>query len=237
MKRYLVAVLLIGCASASTDGGGNRPDAGGNRPDSGGGGEDAGVDAAPEPDAGPQMVTLSQTADTNVAAESSLACGGAGYTSENSYYRVFTLSSMGITKPFNVSEVQFGVQEAGGAPTVQVKIGTYSGTPGNTLNTAMITPLNSANVSVPTTADTDNRKLTAAVTGTVPAGGKLVVEIFSPDYSNTTTFFYAGASAGTETAPGYVRAPATGCDITQPQSMKALDPAAGSLIISVTGTH
>lgn len=236
MKRYLVAVLLIGCASASTDGGGNRPDAGGNRPDSGGGGgEDAGVDAAPPVDAAPQMVTLSQTADTTVAAASSLACGSsAGYTRENSWYRVFDLASMGVTGPLEVSQVTFGAQESGpAAQTLQVKIGTYAGTPGTTLDTAMITPINSANANVP--ASGTGQIITVPMTGTIPANSKLVVEIFSPDRVNTTTFFYVGASAGTEQAPGYVRAPA--CNILQPQSMKALDPAAGSLIVTVTGTH
>lgn len=217
MRRILLCTGLIGCATAGRD--------------SPGDGGDPTVDALP-------TVTLSQTADTTVVGGKGLACGGDDgvsitWTRENSWYRVFPLQAFGITTPFQVTEVAFGVQEAG--PTtqmIQLKLGTYSGTPGATLDPALIAPLTSAAVSVPVV--TSPQLVEAPIRATVPAGGQLVVELAAADYANQDLHFYAGASAGAETAPAYLRAP--DCGVDQPESIKALNAMAGSLVITVTGT-
>ncbi|MBA3820370.1 MAG: hypothetical protein H0X17_15875 [Deltaproteobacteria bacterium] len=178
------------------------------------------------------MATLSQTTDTTIAA-GTVACGTSTYTAENSYYRIFDLASVGIAGPFSVTGVSFGVETSSGTQSVQVKIGTYAGASGGTLSTAMITPLSSAMVSVP--AMTTGQMLSTPITGVVPAGGKLIVEIFSPDHSAVAAKFYIGASAAAESAVAYLRAPT--CGTPQPQPIKQLDPTVGSLIITATGTH
>lgn len=226
----LLAVVVLGCASAENVG--NNPD--GNNP-----GTDASTSDGTQPDAAPmpdalQMATLTQTADMTVTSGKSIACGASGSTAENSWYRVFQLPMHGITGPFTVTNVSFAVQESGGSQSVQVKIGTYNGAiGGNSLDTGLITPLNSATVTVP--ANAGAQTLSTPITGVVPAGGKLVVEIFSPDHSGTGTFIYIGGSAGTETAAAYLRAPS--CTAPQPTAVKQLNATTGSLIISVTGTH
>jgi len=224
-----LALVVLGCASAGS--GGNNPD--GNAGTDGSTTDGKTPDAAPMPDA-LQMSTLTQTADTTIATASSIACGANGATAENSWYRVFQLPMHGVTGPFAVTNVAFAVQESGGTQSVQVKLGTYGGAiGGNSLDTGLITPLNSATVTVPASASP--QMLSTPITGTVPAGGKLVVEIFSPDHSGTTTHFYLGASAGTETAAAYLRAP--DCMATQPVAVKQLNASTGSLIITVSGTH
>jgi hypothetical protein len=230
MKWGLCALAgLLGCATAGSDNGGD-----------GGGPDAARKDSTLPPDSSLvdmlMVQTLAQTSDNTVAAAKSLACGNAtsGWTSENSWYRVFPLASFGITGPFHVNEVSFGVQESGTAvQQVQVKLGTYAGTPGATIDTALISNLGATTVNVPVT--TTGQTVIAPITATVPANGQLVVEVFTADHTSTTTHFYMGASAGTEMAPGYLRAPA--CAFPQPQSMKAINASAGALIITVTGTH
>lgn len=230
LRWCLSALCLVGCASANVDD--RPPDSGDNPP----------IDGPPQPidgpdiDAAPVAVTLSQSADMTVSVGKSLACGVAaeGYTAENSWYRVFTLTDFGITGPLSVNQVTFGVQESAGTQQVQVKLGTYNGAlGGNNIDTGLITALNSVNVGVPPT--TTGQILSTPITATVPAGGKLVVEIFTPDHEGTTTHFYVGASAGNETAPGYLRAP--DCGANQPASVKSLNASAGAIILSVNGTH
>ncbi|MCX5745510.1 MAG: hypothetical protein NT062_23785 [Proteobacteria bacterium] len=227
--RWIAAVVLglTACAQATTDKPRPLVDA-------------ASVDDAPdqpdalEIDAGPTLVTLSQTADTTVAAAQSLACGATGSTNENSWYRVFKLADAGITTAFHVTSVQFAVQEASASQSVQLKIGTYAGTPGATLNLASITPLTASTLTI--AVATDLATINAPIDAIIPAGATMIVELFTPDHTSmTATYFYAGATAGAETQPGYLRAPA--CGVAAPQPMKVVDMNAGSLIMNVTGTH
>ncbi|MDQ3367465.1 MAG: hypothetical protein M3680_18755 [Myxococcota bacterium] len=226
----LLACVWMGCATAGNGSNNDNPD--GNPGTDSTPLIDAGVDARPIDAL--VMATLSQTTDTTVVAGGSVACGTSTYTAENSFYRIFELTSMGVTGPFTVTGVSFGVEASTGTQSVQVKIGTYAGAAGGTLSTAMITPLSSATVVVP--ALPTAQMLSTPITGTVPAGGKLIVEIFSPDHSvGVAAKFYIGASAGTESAVAYLRAPT--CSTPEPRPIKQLDPAVGSLIITATGTH
>ena len=252
MRPAWILVLIVGCASAGRD------TFGGGTGDSGIDSSTTLVDAAvpmdaplPMIDAPPGMVTvtLQQTTNNTVVAANSVACGGCNntsnpcnstYTAENAYYRVFALADHGITNPFNVSQVTFGVQEAAGTQTVQVKIGTYAGTPGTTLNTGAtdfagaITPINTATVSVPAT--TTGISVPAPITATVPAGSNLIVAVFSPTHQGqANTYFYIGATNAGETKPGYMRAP--NCSLSTATTTGGVGYPAANLLISVTGSH
>lgn len=203
---------------------------------------DAAIDAQP---AGPDaaiMATLSETTDgTTVGSASSVTCGSTTGTSENSWYRAFKLGDFPqVTGGFHVSSVTVGVQEASGAPTVQIKIGSYSGTltpAPTTLNTAQITPITSANLTIPNTVATAPTTATVPISANIPAGGQFVVEVFLPDLSNTGSYYYLGGNGGGESRPSYIRAPATGCDITVPTTVSSIGFPTSDLMITVTGTH
>lgn len=226
--------LAAGCASA-----GKGQDTGDDQPPidaSTGSGDDAAVDG-PDVDAAPVAVTLSQTTATTVIAASSLACGANGTTSENSWYRVFKLSDHNISGPFQVTSVSFGVQEASGLPNVQVKIGTYSGVvtpPPAQLDTALVTPITAATFAVPNTAPTATTTSMVPITATIPAGGTVIVEVFSPDLTGTGKYFYLGANTGGETKPAYLRAPS--CATPQPRTTVALGFPNANLVLSISGT-
>lgn len=233
----IAATSVTACATAST----SESDASGRidgRVD--GASTDARVDAAnvdASVDAAPVDRTLKQTTVDTVTADNSSACGTAAGTAENSYYRAFKLSDNGITAAFNVTKVTFGVENASAgmgaaAQAAQVKLYNYSGALGGaTLNTAQLTAINALNIMIDNAATPTTK--TVDITGVIPAGGTLVVEIALPNGQAAGNFFYMGSNAGGETKPGYLRAPA--CTYTSPVTTTSIGLATMNLVINVTG--
>lgn len=236
MFRVASLTLLVGCASASNPGTG--VDAG----------DDAQVDATPlidavPIDAAPMLKTLSQNSDaTTLTNTGSVQCSNpdTGYTSENSWYRVFKLSEFGITSALVVSKVSFGIAVSTGTPTIDIKLGTYAGTVTTTtaqLDTAMITPIMATTHVAPATTQAMAHIEDVPIAATIPAGAQLIVEIHAADLTAMSKSFYLGGNNATDTAPAYLRAPGAGCTIMQPRSMDDLAFATSSPIITVTGTY
>ncbi len=233
-----VATSVTACATAST----SESDASGRidgRVD--GASTDARIDAAnidASVDAAPVERTLKQTTLDTVTADNSSACRNAAGTAESSYYRAFKLSDNGITGAFNVTKVTFGVENATAgtvgatAQAAQVKLYSYSGALGGaTLNTAQLTAINALNIMIDNAATPTSK--TVDITGIIPAGGTLVVEIALPNGQAAGNFFYMGSNAGGETKPGYLRAPA--CTYTSPVTTTSIGFATMNLVINVTG--
>ncbi|MCA9675181.1 MAG: hypothetical protein H6709_05955 [Kofleriaceae bacterium] len=199
------------------------------------------IDAAPPIDAPPQVqtVTLSQNTSMTVASANSVACSNSttGYTTENSYYRVFPLSSAGITTTFTANRVDFGIEQAtggsGATQTVQVRIYSMAGTA--LTSTSQLTLLSGQNVAVPDSA-LAVQQVTLTTPATVAANLSLVAEVFVPDGTATSNTFFMGSNASGESGPSYIRAPSTGCDITQPVTLSSLGYPTVNLILTVTGT-
>lgn len=238
-------VFATACAAAGRDsGGGDHPvDAtpGGDTSGPPGDGPDIAIDGPPAP----VSVTLTQTTNsTSIGSANSVACGNqtAGTTSENSWYRVFRLSDHNIANALVVSSVTFGIQEASGSPSVQVKVGTYSGnvaTPPATLDVGLVTAINTATTTIPNTASGAGTTVTVPITATIPAMSNLIVEVFAPDLTGTGKYFYIGGNAGGESRTSYLRAPA--CSTATPTSVAQITAQASlpasDLVISVAGTH
>lgn len=174
------------------------------------------IDAAPVP------VTLSQNASTAVTG-GSFACVNTGNnrTRENSYYRVFPLADHGVPGSLEVKMVSFAVESAvagaGTSQAAQVKIGRYAGIAGTQLDLTMITPINAAAVQIP---NGNGTTVTVPITGVLPPGSNLVVELAIPDGDATGNQFFIGTNAAGETKPGYIRAPT--CTVNAPVGMNAL---------------
>ncbi|MGE0870034.1 MAG: hypothetical protein AB7P03_15830 [Kofleriaceae bacterium] len=220
-----IALALAACATGATDPG--------KALDGGTGIEDAPIQI-PAHDAAAVTTTLKQT-DTAAAPSQTIACGSTigGWTAENGWYRVFPLASFGISGAFTISEIGFAVEAARGTQSITLDVGTYAGAPGGALDTTLVTSVASTSVVIPPTMTP--QLLTAPISAVIPAHSNLIVELRAEDHTNTTTYFYAGASAGPETAVAYLRAP--GCGADEPQSVKSFDPTAGSVIITVTGSY
>jgi hypothetical protein len=235
-------VGLVACASAGVNGGGG---------DDGSATIDAPVPKdgpivdgeidAPEIDAGPMDVTLTQTTSGSVGSNNSIACGNPdGTTAENSWYRVFRLADANITNGLRVVAVTFGVQESSGTPAVQVKIGTYSGNvqpPPSQLDTALISPITAVTFNVPNTTSTAPMSVTVPIIANVPALSQMIVEVFAPNLNGTSKYFYLGGNNGGEAKPAYLRAPSGTCATPQPKSTTVLGFPMSNLVISVSGTH
>ncbi len=228
----MLACLVSACASAGRDNPGTDGNPG---TDSMMGGEPGMMMVDAMPDAS-IMTTLSQTTSNTNTSSNSVTCS----SGEDSWYRVFPLSDFGITGAFNVQSVTFGAQEATGSPTVQVKIGTYAGTPGTTLDTAMITPINSMTKVIPNQTNPGGN-INVPITGTIPKNGKLIVEIYKPGANSASQYFFIGASNAGETKTGYIRAPTcndtNGTPMTQPVTPTAAGLPTAQINIVVTGTH
>lgn len=237
MRLYALVFGLSLTACASAGGGSSAPSDGPSGEGTPGEDGPPPIDAIPI-DAPPQAAPLSQNVST-IPNGTVLGCNQGNFTRENSYYRVFVLADHSITTPYMVQSVTFAINQANAGGTSQpgqIKIGRYTGTPGGvTLDTAAIVPINSASITIPDGATS----ITTPITGLVPAGGALVVELAIPDGVAASNTFFVGTNAAGEAKPGYIRAPA--CNVFAPTSMNQLGSQQSppipktDLIMTVTG--
>lgn len=234
--RLLFLFLALGaCAEAGKTGLGGRPDA-----ENGSG---SGSNEPPPPDAfvshidappGMMTKTLDQNSNDTIVVASSIACTNntTGFTTANSYYRVF---DPGTTTTFHVTTVGFQVEDcegvAGNGKAVTLKVGTYTGTPGNTLTTGSMSQLAISNVQVPEIAQVGGN-VNAPITADIPAGMKMYVEIDAPANNDT---FYIGVNKSAETAPAYIMA--TDCSVNTPTNYAQTAGTQLSVLMTVTGTY
>lgn len=235
MSRYaLLLGALAGCATAAREQPNVQVDANVSID-----GPDVVIDAPPPIDAPPtpMAVMLSQTTSPATIKDNSLACFNGVQTRDANYYRVFDLAEHGVTRELQVESVTFGVDTAqsgsGNAQAATLKLGTYNGTPGNTLALANIVPVTSMPVNIPNGATT----MTVPIPATIPATAKLVVELEVPDAGHT---FFIGSNTNGESKPGYLRT--TACQIPTPTSANQLaqgadPPATMHIVMSVSGTY
>jgi hypothetical protein len=237
-------VALAGCARGEVGGGGG---------DGGGTGSDGSmtmtdgqmvmVDAAVPVDAAVTK-TLTQSNSTAVVA-TQIGCQqtnpATSYTRENSYYRVFPLADHQITTAFHITQVTFQVERAtapAGNQPATVKLGTYAGTIGaTTLNTAQVTPLGQAAITIPNGATSVVTPVAMFTPSSiiVPAGSNLIAEVLIPDGLTAQAIFFIGSNNGGETRPSYIRAPI--CNFPNPSTYATVGQPQVQILLSVTGTH
>lgn len=242
MKR-LVLVGLASCAS------GGAPDIAVDASTGGRDGSTITIDSGTM-DTGPSSRTLSQTTSTMLEAATSIACPAETTgTAANNYYRVFDLTAYGITTDLEVTQVSFQVEHCNqlsgsNGATVAVRIGTYAGTPGETLTLADMTILASnPNVMVPEVIEdlgppptTPGGTVNAPISATIPAGSKLLVEVDAPD-GNTSYELYMGTNNDGEMGFGYILAPRCGVNVPTNISSVTDPPRPVNLLLTVTGTY
>ena len=177
----------------------------------------------------PTSVTLTQSTAQSITTGNSVSCNMSGFHAENSYWRVFDLSTFGITTVFDVNEVQFGIEEAtgtGGTQTVVVNLYAMTGT----FTLANLTSLGTTSIAVP---DQGTTVFPVAVAGTVPAGSKLVVEIKTPSGQPDVARFFIGSNNLGQSAPSYISAAA--CGITEPASTESIGFPDMHIVVNVVG--
>jgi hypothetical protein len=253
---FFIVLAATGCASAGKgdeiggrpDGGGihlldsdmNMPPVDGSRP----------IDAAPQPDAPPgeQTITLDQTPGDTFLTNNSIACPATTVgTSANTYYRVFDLAAAGITGTFHVTDVKFQVEDCesvnSDGAAVAVRVGTYSGTIGGTLQKSKITITQSNNsVQVPEIESASmpaGGTVDAPIAADIDAGSKLIVEVDAPDGNNQYQFYIGTAGAGgSQTGLGYVSSPTCTPPGTTPTDVTTITSNTDIyILLTVTGTY
>jgi hypothetical protein len=183
-----------------------------------------------------QVISQNATQNT-VVATGSVACGNqaGGFTSDNSYYRVFKLSDYGINYNYNITNVAFGVQTASTTFPVEVNLYTLVGT----FPTGTPTFLGTTNVTVAPANVLGMVNTGTGLSQIIPAGGTFIVELFH-DGSGTTPpqSFYLGTNTSAQTAPSYLSSEACGIDTPIATGTGAL-AAFGSArwVITVTGQN
>jgi len=183
---------------------------------------------------GPDSIT--ESSSNTVVFHNSVACATPSGHSNNSYWRAYDPAEYGITHDFAVCNVQIGVEEASsGSGTGQpITVNLYSsnqpfptGFPGSL---TLIGTTGSINV-----ADQNLTLLDVPVTGTLPQGLQLVVEVFTPDGQLDGNFFFIGSNAQTETHPSYVSAAA--CSNPTPVTTAAAGFPDMHIVETVTGAE
>ncbi|MBK7761813.1 MAG: HYR domain-containing protein [Bacteroidetes bacterium] len=125
-----------------------------------------------------------------------------GYSSpsahtNNSYYRVFNLSALGIPS-YQIDSINVAISSANspsGSQPMQVKLHTLSGA----FVLANLTLLNSQTIMVP---NMGSGMITVPISALVPANSVLVVEVFTPNGFANSNSLWLGRSAS-ENAPTY----------------------------------
>jgi hypothetical protein len=257
--RWLFFACLVGCAQAGAPGGApiDANEGGHTNTDSGFGMHpDAPmrpIDAAVAPiDAPPGMTTqtLDQNTTDTLAGDTSVACGYTGLhigTKASKYYRVFPLSSFGITTAFHLSSAAFQVEDCesndADCTSVTIDVGTYSPSPGAKL-TGTFTQIASTSATIPLVVEDQNGNTPGGtVTATfnppalIPANSNLYFEIDAPDGEDTYQLYVGGNAAG-ENGLSYTSSSCAGSTpVDIATTTGATPPPNIDLLMTVTGTY
>jgi hypothetical protein len=179
----------------------------------------------------PRTITHSQS--QAVTSGNSVSCNLSNIHAANAYLREFNLTSFGITGPFDVSSVEFGVESAnaGSGTSQPIRVRLYRKiNPAGALVYANLSAVTTANVSIP---DQGLSRYTAPIAGTLPAGSVLVVEVFTPSGTADGNSFFIGSNSAGQTAPSYLAA--AECGVPEPVSVATIGYPNMHIVMNVTG--
>lgn len=174
------------------------------------------------------QIVLSQTGGT-AATDGTIACGNnqAPTTSENSFYRSYTISG-GMT---TIHSVKVGIGTAIGSVPITVNLykstGAFPGSYPNGLSKVASGTITLTTNNNPSTVEVD---LTTPLA--VAAGDIIVAEVHNVATTTAGNAYYPGVVTTSETAPAYIMA--AGCSITTPTTFAAVSPTAnGKMVIDL----
>ncbi|MEL7058840.1 MAG: hypothetical protein AAGN46_02320 [Acidobacteriota bacterium] len=174
-------------------------------------------------------VVMNHSTSNDIAPGNSVSCNSSmappfGHA-DNFYYRAYNPADFGVMGDFAVCEVVVGVESAtGGADTTQpITVNIYSGTgfpagfvPGT--GGMGFTAIGTMGVTI---NDADGLTLvTVPITGTVPMGEELIIEVFTPDGQADGTFFFMGSNALGQADDSFLAADT--CGISAPDTTASI---------------
>jgi hypothetical protein len=169
---------------------------------------------------GGSQVTLTQNASQAIEPSTGVACTGG----DNHFYRVFDLSTSGLSAGLDVTSVGVGIEMVGGPNTATVSLHRLTGE----FVLANLT-LVGTSAAVPISFSNDFSILDIPVTGTFAGTDRLVVELYVPNPN-----FFPGANSAGQAGPTYTRA--APCFLTEPTDLAALGFPDSHWVVNVHGT-
>ncbi len=196
-------------------------------------GTGAGQTVTPSRPATPDgLVTITHSVSQSIVALNSVSCNnGSGHTN-NAYLRVFDLAAFGLPNGMDVTQVEFGIEDAlSGSGSQPLTVNLYVKTnPVGPLTYANLTSIGTANVNI---SDQSSTLYTVPVAGSAPAGSVLVVEVFTPNGQAGGNMFFIGSNAAGQTGPSYLAA--ADCGVPEPTDTAALGFPNMHIVMNVTG--
>ncbi len=158
---------------------------------------------------------VTQSTSQAITLGNSVSCNTGGLHADNAYSRSFSMGA--FPTGFDLCAVEFGIEQAvgaGGAQPVTVNIFSHTG---GVYPVGTTTLVSTQAVSV---ADQAATIFSVPMTGTIPAGAQLVVEVFTPDGQTTNNSFFIGSNAAGQSGPSFIEA--ASCGITTPTDTAAI---------------
>jgi hypothetical protein len=176
-------------------------------------------------------VEITHSSSQSIIPGNSVACSGDGgfTTTDNQYLRHFDLDAFGLTSGLDVTDVEFGV-EAVNLAALSVTVNLYRWDGVSSFTYANFTLLGSETQSVGTGAT--GTIVSFPVTGSVPAGDFLVVEVKTPNTTGVSGFFI-GSNTAAETAPSYLAS--TSCGLPNPLTFAGIGFPGVRIVMNVLG--
>ena len=178
------------------------------------------------------LVTITHSVAQSIVPLNSVACNNGTAHTDNGYLRVFDLATFGLPNGMNVTQVEFGVEEASAPSGAQpLTVNLYVKTnPVGPLTYANLTSIGTASTTVSNQSLT---LLTVPVTGAAPAGSILVVEVFTPNGQTAGDLFFIGSNAAGQTGPSYIAA--ADCGAPDPTDLASVGFGDMHIVMNVTG--
>ena len=178
---------------------------------------------------------LTESTTQNIVSGNSVSCNnGFGHT-DNSYWRAFNMSTFTGGQEYDVTSVDFAIEQAtSGTGTQPVEVHIYANHgapfPGGDWQSNMIA--NSGPISIPDQSLTIfNQPITVAV----PAGTlELVYELFTPNGENDGNLFFVGSNPDGQSADSYLSA--ADCGVTVPTPTQDIGFPNMMIVFNVNGS-
>jgi len=156
------------------------------------------------------LVSLTTNNDFNAAVTNSVACGGGGYQTLLAY----DLPAMGVTTDLFIESVDFGIFQIFGNVGLTVNVYSIASAPGETFNYADLTLLGTGTQNF---GGQGNGFGNIPVSGTIPAGTVVVLELVAPNGSFTNGFVPGYNNLGLTSGVSYLAS--NFCNVPNPQAI------------------
>ena len=179
---------------------------------------------------------ISHSTSLTIKDNHSVSCNSTGIIRANTYSRVFNLNDFGITSTYDITEVQFGIENLINAPVggfpITISISEFTG----------IYPIGTSTLINQVTELVSDQSLSmysALINATISANSQFVVSVSVPSDAVTdggagVVGFDIGANDSGETSPSYLQA--ITCGEISPVTLASLGSSTVHLVLNIVGT-